>query len=104
MPRSGLGSELNQVGSDSPKSVQLCRISVRLLLRSGETHLREVGLPDSENKDPHGPGKLISQDIHIRYVDWYFFTATEKVGRFGTSSYEAHSMATEESLACLRVL
>ena len=97
VPRSGLGSELNQVRIDSSTSNQLCRISVRPFPRPGETHPRGLALPDSENKDPHGPGNLLRQAVHVpdRALDSH-----RKAGHFGMSSYEGHSVAPQKSLAC----
>ena len=99
-PRTGLSSELEQVGTDYPTSIQLCRISFQPVSGSVQTHSGEVENFDLQDKDPYDPIYLLSQVVHVinRPVDSH-----REAGHIRPSSHEGHSLAPKESLECSRV-
>ena len=65
LPRTGLGSKLEQVRTDSPTNVQLCRITFRPLSRSGQTHSQEMAKSGTEDRAAHGTGDLFHRTVHV---------------------------------------
>ena len=95
MPRSRVGSEHEKVETGASSSFQFCRLPVRPVSRSSFSDSRALG--SIVDKTPFYQGHLHSQAVHVsdRPTDSYGET-----GVVGSSSYEAHPVASEATLAC----
>ena len=92
-----LGSKYDQVRVSSQTGLQFCGLPVRLNHRSGSTHSRPVGNPSREVEVHKRTSPVYGSSIHVldRPPDGHRETSV-----CGSSSYEAHSVASEEKLAC----
>ena len=97
MSQPRLGSPHVKVRTVSPTGIQLCRLLFRPLSRPGQTHPREVDIPDPENQLPFGARDQLSQAVHV--PNWTS-DSHGKTGGVGTSSHETYPMAFKEVLAC----
>ena len=96
MSQPRLGGQHVKVGTVSPTGVQLCRLPFQPLSETGQTHTREVDIPDSEYQFPLGTRDLLSEAVHIPDLT---SDSHGKTGGFGTSSHEAYPMAFKKVLA-----
>ena len=92
----GVGSKYDKIGVSSQTGLQFCRLLVRPDHRSSSTHSRPVGSTSGETKVHKGMSQLYSQVINVPDRP---FNCHGEAGVFRSSSYEAHSMAPEETLA-----
>ena len=92
----GLGSKYDKIGISPQTGLQFCRLPVRPDHQSSSTHSRPVGSTSGETKVHKGTSQLYSQAIHVPDRP---FNCHGEAGVFRLSSYEAHSMASEETLA-----
>ena len=67
------------------------------LSRSGQTHSGEVVSSVRENRPCFLTGDLFCQAVHVPDMA---FDSHRKTSGFGMASYETHSMALKETLAC----
>ena len=94
-----MGSEPDQVGTDSTTCFQLCRLLFCPISRTHETHTGEVINLKAENLDLKREPYLLSQAIHVpdRTPDSH-----RETGSVGSTSHEASPVALEKSLACAK--
>ena len=97
MPRSGLAGKHSEVGAGSSTSLQLRRLPVRPGIRSGFTHPGPVSQSHGEGPFHQGQGLLHSPTIHVPDRT---SNGDGKTSLVRSPSYETHSVAPEEALAC----
>ena len=99
LSRTGLGGQSFKIRIGPSAGFQFRRLSLRSLSRSGQTHSGEMDSSISENQPSFETMDLLSQTVHVsnRSSDNH-----RKTGGVGTTSYETHSVAFKEILACLR--
>ena len=92
-----LGSKYDQIRVSSQSGLQFCGLPVRPDHRSSSNHSRPVGNPSGEVEDHKKPSPVYGSSIHVlnRPPDGHRETSV-----CGSPSYEAHSVASEEKLAC----
>ena len=97
VPRSRVGSEHEKVRTGSLTRIQFCRLPVRPADRSSLTNTRMLESIADKTPFYQGQRNLYSQTVHVpnRLTDSYGET-----GMVGSPSYEAHSVASEATLAC----
>ena len=97
LSRPGLGGQSFKIRADSPAGIQFCRLSFRPLSRCSQTHSGEVDSSVTETQPSVGTRDLLGQAVHApnRASDSH-----TKTGGVGTTSYETHSLAFKETLAC----
>ena len=96
VPTVGLGSKYDKIGISPQTGLQFCRLPVRPDHRSSSTPSRLVGSTSGETKVYKGTSQLYSQAIHVPDRP---FNCHREASVFRSPSYEAHSMASEETLA-----
>ena len=97
LARPGLGGQSFKIRTDPTAGIQLCRPPFRPLSRSVQTHSGEGDSLVTENQPSVGTRDLFCQAVHVpNRADSH-----RKTGSVGTASYETHSMAFKETLACL---
>ena len=96
VPTVGLGSKYDKIGIRPQTGLQFCRLPVQPDHRSSSTHSRPVGSTSGETKVYKGTSQLYSQAIHVPDRP---FNCHREASVFRSPSYEAHSMASEETLA-----
>ena len=94
-----MGSKLEEIGTDSSTGFQFHQLPVRPIDRPGLTHSGKVVHPATKAKFHKGPELLQSLTIHVSDRTPYSNRETSMVR---SPSHEAHSMASETSLACSR--
>ena len=92
-----LGSKYDQVRVSSQTGLQFCRLPVRPDHRPGSTHSGPVGNPSGEIEVHERPSPVYGSTVHVldRPPDGHRETSVCR-----SPSYEAHSVAPEETLAC----
>ena len=97
VPRSGVGSEHQEVRPGSSTRVQFCSLPVRPTDRSSPTNPRTLESIAEKTSFYQGQRNVHSRTVHVpdRSTDSY-----GKTGVVGSPSYEAHSVASEATLAC----
>ena len=92
-----LGSKYDQIRVSSQTGLQFCRLPVRPDHRLGSAHSRPVGNPSGEIEVHERPSPVYGSSIHVldRPPDGHRETSVCR-----SRSYEAHSVASEEKLAC----
>ena len=92
-----LGSKYDQIRVSSQTGLQFCRLPVRPDHRPGSTHSGPVGNPSGEIEVHERPSPVYGSTIHVldRPPDGHRETSVCR-----SPSYEAHSVASEETLAC----
>ena len=99
LPRAGLGSKLEEIGTDPSAGFQFRRLPVQPVDRSGSSPSGQVDIPATKAKFHQGPKLLHSQTIHVsdRACD-----SNRETGVVRSPSHVTHSVASEASLACSR--
>ena len=97
MSRAGLTGKHAKVGTGSPTGLQLRRLPVRPVDRSGLTHSGPVDQSEREGSVHQSSELLHSSAVHVPDRPYY---CDRKAGLVRSSSYETHSVASEVSLAC----
>ena len=94
-----LGSKHEQVRVSSQAGLQFCRLPVRPDHQAGASHSRPMASPSGKVEDHEKPSQLYGQTIHVldRTPDSH-----REAGMLRSPSYEAHSVAFKEELACPR--
>ena len=92
----GLDSKYDKIGISPQTGLQFCRLPVRPDHWSSSTHSRPVGSTSGETKVHKGTSQPYSQAINVPDRP---FNCHGEAGVFRSSSYEAHSVASEETLA-----
>ena len=92
-----LGSKYDQIRVSSQTGLQFCRLPVRPDHRPGSTHSGPVGNPLGEIEVHERPSPVYGSTIHVldRPPDGHRETSVCR-----SPSYEAHSVASEQTLAC----
>ena len=92
-----LGSKYDQIRVSSQTGLQFCRLPVRPDHRPDSTHSGPVGNPSGEIEVHERPSPVYGSTIHVldRPPDGHRETSVCR-----SPSYEAHSVASEETLAC----
>ena len=101
MSKVRLGSKYDQVRVSSRTGLQFCRLPVRSDLRSGSTHSGPVASPSREVEIHKRPSQVYGPSVHIsdRPLDGH-----GEAGLSRSPSYETHTVAPQEKLACPRSL
>ena len=92
-----LGSKYDQIRVSSQTGLQFCRLPVRPGHRPGSAHSRAVGNPSGEIEVHERISPVYGSTIHVldRPPDGHRETSVCRL-----PSHEAHSVASEEKLAC----
>ena len=92
-----LGGKYDQIRVGSQTGLQFCGLPVRPHHRSSSAHSGPVGNPSGEVEDHKEPPPVYGSSIHVlnRPPDGHRETSV-----CGSPSYEAHSVASKEKLAC----
>ena len=96
LPAVRVGSKYDQVRVSSQTGLQFRRLPVRPGHWAGPSHSRPVGNPLEKVEVHKGSQQLYGQTVHVPDRPTY---SSRKTGQFRSPSYEAHSMALEETLA-----
>ena len=99
LPRLWLGSKPEEVRTGFPAGFQFRRLPVRPSNGSGFAHSGKVVCPATEIKGHQKPELLFSQAIHVPDRTSHCHREASLVR---SPSYEAHSVASEATLACPR--
>ena len=96
LPAVGMGGQLEEIRVRTPASLQFRRLPIQPIIRSGSTHSGPVVSSAREIKLHQEPEQLHSPTVHVADRTAY---SHRKASLVGTSSYEAHPVALETSLA-----
>ena len=96
VPAVGLGSKYDKVGISPQKGLQFCRLLIRPDHQSSSTNSRPVGGTSGETKVHKGTSQMYSQAIHVPDRP---FNSHREASVCRSPSYEAHLMASEDTLA-----
>ena len=91
-----MGSKYDQIRTSPQTGLQFRRLPVQPGHGTGPSHSRLVGNPSEKVEVHKGSQQLYGQTIHVPDRPTY---SNGKTGQFRSPSYEAHSMALEETLA-----
>ena len=97
LPRVGLVSKHEEIGTDSSTGFQIRWLPVRPVDRSGLAHSGSVVYPEAKVKVHQGPELLHSQTVHVSDRSPHSDGETSLVR---SPSHEAHPVALEVTLAC----
>ena len=97
LPRLGLGSKHEEIGTDFSTGFQYRQLPVRPVDRSGLAHSGLVVYPEAEVKIHQGPELLHSQTVLVSDRSPH---SDGKTSLVRPPSHEAHPVALEVTLAC----
>ena len=97
LSRPGLGCQSVKVGADPSAGIQLCRLPLQPLSRSGQTHSGEVVSTVTTDKDSLGSRDCLCRAVHIPNMS---FDSHRETCGVATAAHETIPMAPKEALAC----